>query len=405
MIKNKYDNGIWGLIVFLIILTFIAAFAPGIARADEDKEGREPGKLEEKLPSLTWKLSGYAKSLWVSQREKENNDEWTVNVNRLRLNNFIKYRNNLSLRVIYDLEAYTGNMVSTPYWDYLANEQEGSYWNLSTGSRTGKAAWINHSIYRAFLYWDAKFAQFTVGKQRVSWGAMRFWRPTDMFNAEDPLQIEAGERLGLDGVDVFMPVGAADLEYVWSPSRHPDEYISAGKFHFTAGEYDYTVVGGRVRKNDVMGFTFNGYIGDGGFRGEALRVKPWDKDEYWLWTVGGDYSFPDTTTITLEYMNNGGATGWTIPLYAVRRDEGLILTKERQFLALGISRDITPLIKFNLFSAYDIEGKSTAVAPKITWNPQKNWEVNLGMQFYGGKYSGEYGSYPDAYFSELKLYF
>ncbi len=62
-------------------------------------------------------------------------------------------------------------------------------------------------------------------------------------------------------------------------------------------------------------------------------------------------------------------------------------------------------MKFSLFSAYDIDGKSTALSPKITWNPVKNWEVNLGAQFFGGKAKGEYGSYPDVYYSELKFYF
>ena len=381
------------LIVFLLISFLFFISQPAFSQE------KEPAKKSDFKSTV----EGYVKTLWMFSKEKNSGKGWTLNTNRLRLNWLGKYKKNLAVRIIYDLEAFTGNTVSTPLWDYNANYKRDVYWDLSTGSKTGDATYIRHNIYRAYLFYDAGFGQFTLGKQRISWGAMRFWRPTDMFNPEDPLQVESGERLGIDGIDALIPVGETDFELVYSPSKEKGRYISAGKFHFTQGDYDFTLVGGRVRKHDVLGGTFNGYIGDGGFRGEVLHVNPEERDPYYLWTVGGDYSFANTLTLTLEYMNNGGATG--NPITPFIRERAIIQTKNRQFVGLGANFNINPLIKFQSFTSYDIDGESFAFAPRIVWDYKKNIEISLGTQIYDGKKGGEYSETPNTVFSEVKVYF
>ncbi len=379
----------------ILILLFFLTLSTTVSLAQEAEK--------EKKSDFKSSLEGYIKTLWVFQWEKHTKKGWTLNTNRLRLNFLEKYKKNLAVRIIYDLEAFTGNTVSTPEWDYLASNKQDIYWDLSTGSKTGNSVYIRHNIYRAYLFYDAGFAQFNVGKQRISWGAMRFWRPTDMFNQEDPLQIESGERLGVDGIDVLIPIKSTDIEYVYSPSKDPERYISTGKFHFTLGDYDFTMVGGRVRNNGVAGFTYNGYIGDGGFRGECLRVEPEKRDPYYLWTVGGDYSFPNTLTLTLEYMNNGGATG--NPITPFIQERGIIQTMNRQFIGFGADTNINPLIKFQSFASYDIDGKSWAFSPRIVWDYKKNTTITLGGQVYSGGKGGEYSNTPGSVFTEVKLNF
>lgn len=149
------------LILPLIFLFFFLIFlSPRLCFAEE--------AVEAKKSDFQSSLEGYIKTLWILQWDRNTKEGWTLNTNRLRLNFLEKYKKNLSLRIIYDLEAYTGNTVSTPEWDYLAANKQDIYWDLSMGSKTGNAAYIRHNIYRAYLYYDAGFAQFTAGKQRIS---------------------------------------------------------------------------------------------------------------------------------------------------------------------------------------------------------------------------------------------
>lgn len=379
-----------GLLLFFIFSFFISCF--------NNSHAKEIYKTE----NFKLKLKGYLKTLWVFINEKTTDTGYTENVNMLRLQTDASYKENLKLRLIYDIEGITGNIVSTPMWNQLKNDQIYTYWSLTSGKKLNSSTYIRHSLYRAYLYYDAGFAQFTLGKQRVTWGVMRFWRPTDMFNPESPLQIESGERLGIDAIRMSVPVGASDIEGLYAQSRVPGHNIGAGKYHFTLGEYDFAVVGGRVRKNDVAGFTYDGYVGDGGFRGETVRIKPDFKDAYYLWSIGGDYSFKNLT-LTLEYLNNGGATG--LPIDPFEPNPGIIRTRRRQFVGFSAVYDVTPLVKFNGFISQDIDGGSTAFSPRINWDYAKNVGISLGGVFYNGKSGSEYEGYPATYYGEIKYYF
>jgi len=390
--KNKYSQptGKGIIIVLFTIFLFLSCFTHSHAREIYKSDNF---KLE---------LKGYLKTLWVFIYENITDTGYTENGNRLRLQTDASYRENLKVRLIYDVDVITGNIVSTPLWDQIKNDQVYSYWNLTSGKKLDSGTYLRHSLYRVYMYYDAGFAQFTLGKQRVAWGVMRFWRPTDMFNPESPLQIEPGERLGIDAVRMSVPLGGSDIEGLYAQSRIPGHNVWMGKYHFVLGEYDFTVVGGRVQKNDVAGFTFDGYVGDGGFRGEAVRIKPDFKDAYYLWSIGGDYSFKKLT-LTLEYMNNGGATG--TPIAPFEPSPGIIQTRRREFIGFGADYEVTPLIKFNGFLSYDIDGRSTAFTPRINWDYASNVGVSVGGVFYNGKTGSEYEGYPATYFGEIKYYF
>ncbi|MCD4786295.1 MAG: hypothetical protein K8T10_20925 [Candidatus Eremiobacteraeota bacterium] len=390
--KNKYiqSPGRGLLLFFFIFFLFISCF------------NNSHAKEIYKTKNFKVKLKGYLKTLWVFIDDNTTDTGYTQNVNRLRLQTDAFYKENLKLRLIYDMEGITGNIVSTPMWSQLKNDQVYSYWDLTSGKYLNSSTYIRHSLYRAYLYYDAKFAQFTLGKQRVAWGVMRFWRPTDMFNPETPLQIEPGERLGIDAIHMSMPLGAGNIEGLYSQSRLPGYNMGAGKYHFTLGEYDIGVIGGKIRENNVAGFTFDGYIGNGGFRGEAARIKPDFKDAYYLWSVGGDYSFKKLT-LTLEYLNNGGATG--SPIDPFEPNPGLIRTRRKQFVGLSAVYDVTPLIKFNGFVSRDIDGGSTAFSPRINWNYAENVEISIGGVFYNAKPGSEYEGYPTTYLGDIKYYF
>jgi len=399
--KIKKKSKVIRLTFFLLFFFFLFIFFSCPAQAQDDSSSETPEKKES--PFRT-KLGGYATTVWVFSGSKKNHPSVTLNTNRLRLSLQTFYKEKLSLSLDYDLEAYTGNLVSSPYWNYIKNDQAGNYWNLLSGVKAGNAVYLRQALSRAYLTYEADYARFVAGKQRIAWGVMRFWRPTDLFNAESPLQIQQGERIGLDAFRVTAPVTRkGELDVLYSPSRLRRQDMRAGKFMFTMGDYDLTLLGGKIRGSGISGFTYDGYVGNGGFRGEIVRINEPTKKPYYQWTVGGDYTFPNSLTLTLEYLNNGGATGQPINPYL--QNSGFLQTTERQLAGFGADYQINPLLRGSTFASYDIDGKSIAIAPRLIWNYKQNLELSAGVQFYKGKTNSEFGSYPSTLFTQVKFYF
>lgn len=347
-------------------------------------------------------LRGHVTTLWTWLDSFNSSN--TLNTNRLRLEAAAFCGKNLSLHLTNDFAAYTGNFVSTPAFDLIKNDQQLSYWNLSWGAYYYNSVFFQHSLYRAYLHYETDYVRMDAGKQRIAWGAMRYWRPTDFFNPVSPLQIETGERTGVDALRTQVPFSKkADLEMVYAPSRFPDSDTEAARFHCITGDYDLTFVGGRVRGSSVAGFTFDGYVGEGGFRGEVLRVSPLNRGPYYQWTLGADYTFPSSLTVSAEYLYNGGALN--VPVNPYFFGLGFLETRNSRLGGIGLSYKLSPLVDASIFTSYDFDGRGVATSPRIHWNFRQNVDVDVGYTFFGGGPEGEYTGFPNALFSQVKMYF
>ncbi len=389
---NKPLAGIFLLLP--MVLMVLMCLSPAVA---------DNGTPEKNSP-LRFNLKGQATSLWVFMSGDNPKQDYTLNQNRLRLEQDTFFQEKLHLKLIWDLEGFTGNYTDTTMWKHGWNPQQDSFWNLTGGKSPGKGLFLRHSLHRAYLTHDSSFARFYAGKQRIAWGVMRYWRPTDIFNSESPLQIEAGERTGIDALRITAPLSGADGEFVYAPSRNPGGQTTAGKFHFTVGDYDISFIGGTLQRNQLAGFTFDGYVGDGGFRGEMLRIRPYDGNPYYIWAIGGDYTFPGPLTVTGEYLSNGGAgTGSAVnPLLP---GSGILQTLGRSFLSLGVDYQFTPLITGSLFTSHDFDGSTTAISPRANWNYKKNVDLSAGAVIPLGSEGGEYSRSPRTVFFQMKRYF
>lgn len=363
----------------------------------------EPGFGEEES-SFAFEVKGHTLWLLTYLQERQTRRNFTLNTGRLRLDTDVRYQDRLNLKVVLDLEAFGGNLVSSPFWEGLEDPQVGSFWDLSNGDKTEDSVFLRYSLYRAYVTYESDAVRVDAGKQHIPWGVMRFWRPTDLFFPESPLQIESGERTGVDAVRVRVPLlGDNGLECVYAPSQDSELDALAGKLHFRIGEYDATLVGGRIRRNGVLGLAFDGYVGDGGLRGEIVRVDPEEAPAYHMWVLGGDYSFPNTLTLTLEYLNNTGAGGMGGEV--LRGFQGLLQTRQRELLGLGASYQFHPLLTGSLFSSYDLDGRSWALMPRLVWDIVQDLELSAGATLFGGKDGGEYKDVPRSFFFQVKLYF
>jgi len=400
------------LLGLLLCMFASRAVAPLPVTAAETSDDDAVAPADDETPSQPaerpWKfeLKGYGLSLWSHVGPVPGSPVvGTLGTNRLRLETDTRYRRRLNLKVIADLELYAGAVVRSPYWSLAPEPQDGSYWDLDGGEQRGNSTYTRQSLHRVYMTWEAPGLRLDVGKQRIAWGVMRFWRPTDFFNAESPLQIETGERTGIDALRCKVPLGGDDdIDAVFAPSHLDGAEQSAGRYHFVVGDYDLSVVAGDPGGTDVAGVTFDGYVGDGGLRGEVLRVDDGMRDPYWMFAIGGDYAFPRDLTLTLEYLNNGGAAplGLASPLAAY---EGPLRTANRQLVGLNAQLRSTPLLTWSLFVSYDMDGKSAAPFPRLTWDFRQDHELSAGLALFVGSEGGEYGTSPTTFFVQAKRFF
>ncbi len=168
---------------------------------------------------------------------------------------------------------------------------------------------------------------------------------------------------------------------------------------------------GEFRENGVAGFGFTGDLGGAGLRGEATYTDPDTGHDYWQAMLGWDYSFRNTLYVMFEYLYNEGnvkqpaAPGGFTPDSNRRVFSGEIETRNSNFLASGLSYDITPLVKVSSLLIYDIDDSSVFFAPALAWNILPNLDWTLGAQLFAGNDSSEYGDQPDVYYTSLEWFF
>ena len=353
---------------------------------------------------VKFELKGHALSLWSLLDDTPTSEDTHLGLNRLRLDSDLRYGANLHLKIITYLELFAGKSVRNPLFAATATPQDNVYWDFDGGEQHGSSLYTRQSLHRLYLTYETEGLRTDIGKQRIAWGVMRYWRPTDLFNPESPLQIQSGERLGVDALRVKVPYGEDnDVEAVFAPTRFDLPHSKAAKVHFLVDDYDLTLLGGQLGETNVLGFSFDGYVGDGGLRGEVLRVDETSRSPYWMFTLGGDYSFENNVNLTLEYFNNGGFA--PVAINPLTSYQGIIRTINRQFLGFGYAKQVTPLSNFSFFIAHDIEGHSYALSPRYTWDFEQDKELSGGLTYFGGSRYGEYGNSPRTFYIQMKLYF
>lgn len=395
----------------LALCLALAGVAVGQAVASEPAAAAGPALASEgpgtdAAPS-PWRFDtkGYGMALWSFLDEPLTGERESLGTHRLRLESDLRRGRRWNLKTVLDLEGYGGSLVRSSAFDRAAEPQDPSYWDLDSASRRSSDVVLRAALHRLYLTFETPEVRADVGKQRIAWGVMRFWRPTDLFDPESPLQIESGERLGIDALRVNAPLssGGGDLEGVTAPSHADGAGRSALKYHRTVGVTDLSLVGGNLGGTSVTGLSFDSYVRDAGLRGELVRVEPPSGRTYSMVALGGDYAFPDNLTLTLEYFHNGGAAGLgSSPLTAYR---GLLTTRRSNLVGLGVDKLISPLVRGNLFVSWDVDGGGWALQPRVGWDYRQDHELSVGLALFGGPVTGEYGLAPRTVFMQWKRYF
>ncbi len=314
--------------------------------------------------------------------------------------------------------SYTGGIVenTTNFVEQIRNNHEFAHldavlWNSK--STVGYA-----EVDRFWLDWNRGQWQLTLGRQRVAMGTCLVWNPTDLFNPLSILDFDYEEKPAFDGGRVQYYLGPlSKVEVDVQPGKTSRTATSAIAFTTNAWEYDFHILAAWRSRMGVLGGSWAGDIGGGGFRGEVLvsqkpkEISPWIYDfsqtdgAMVSSAISGDYTLPSSLYFHFEALYNSAGVTERAALSAYRAQLLGLLSPSLWSLFGEISFDLTPLIRGSVFALQNPNDGSRVLVPSVTWSMMTKADLTvIGLLFHGDPLS-EFGGYGQSGYLRLKWAF
>ena len=207
------------------------------------------------------------------------------------------------------------------------------------------------------LHYQRRFSNssLSIGRQPVDWGSGRFWQPLNVFGAFAPTDLDTDFKAGIDSLiyDWYPTTfSSLSLVYALAPQDEPRFGNSAALYYRQpAGERsELALLAGEVVDNRVVGASFESEWSGIGWRVEGIYYDQADgREDGLFWIAGLDYQFDNGTLLNLEWHQNDLGSSDETRLTEVADSflvqSGLQQQLGRQVLGLGLSDDLTPLLR------------------------------------------------------------
>jgi hypothetical protein len=314
-------------------------------------------------------------------------------------------------------------------------------WDWYEANKSSASLWLDRLNLKAAL---AK-VDIIAGRQPISFGKAYFWNPLDIFLPFDPRQFDRDYKAGVDALRMDVPFGSfTGINLIGVAGRELDysgKYLDHGNLNaswygsallarsFTTLQgWDLAVQGGKIYGGYQLGGGLVGEIGPVETRAEAAYFwaqaseplpSPLEGEvveDSFTAVVGFGHRFENTLTVEIEYLYNGAGDSHDLDASFVRFASGSILQMSRDLTGFLISYEFEPVITGQFTALYSWDDPSAQIQPILTWSPSNNTELLLGASINFGdrpktdssgqvKLRSEFGTFPDYYFMEFKLYF
>jgi len=288
-------------------------------------------------------------------------------------------------------------------------------------------------------------ADITVGRQAISFGKTYFWNPLDVFLPFDPNQFDRDYKGGVDALRLDLPLGnVAGVNLVGALGReitaertfadggdtwHSSWYGSAllARVFTNLHGWDLSAQGGKIYGGGQIGAGVVGEIGPLETRAEAAyfwaqHSAPLPAPLYGHLVAdnaqavaGVGHRFDSSLTLQVEHFYNGAGDPNNLPLALLRLETGAALDLGREISGVLVSYELLPILLAKVTTLYSWSDDSVEVQPTLSLSTSDNSEWLLGVNLNRGdrpvaavplpQLQSEFGSYPDFFFTEFKLYF
>jgi len=369
--------------------------------------GSEKSNSIPSLEKLGISFSGYYKNILFFSKLANTAENFYLDLNRLRLNYKQTLTNKLFLQLTYDQEGLIHDIEHSPEMDLIRqkNQNNLSFLDLDHTASDKDHIYQRRSLYRAFIKYENENVIFTLGKQNIDWGRLRFYSPLDLFNPPGPLDLENDERMGFDGLNLELTSNNfSGINFIFGPHTNSSQTSFGLKLYKKIQTYDFFLVSAKVKKDKVAGFGFDGYIKDAGFRGELTHTKR-GKEKFLRCSLGADYNLSAKLYLLVEYFYNGNANGdyaLFTNSYVEQRNR---LSLEKNLISLYLDYEITTLLKFSLTNINDPRGQSSYLNPEFRYNLLKNWDMAIGGQLFIKSKDSEFEKHYNLIYIKTKIFF
>lgn len=359
-----------------------------------------------------WTLTGYLMDLPAIQRFGETQSHLfgtermlAEQVTRLRLRPQVEIGESGFLLIEYEIAAlyHSASLFLSAQPEGAARQAVDLSWSPVKSAHFS----LNHFIDRAYYRHTFDAVEVTLGRQRIAWGTGRVWNPTDLFNPINPANFAKVEKDGVDGVTAKLPFGSfTDLSLVLNTPR--GRSLNGGfRFRTNVAEYDVSLLGGRFDDRIVAGADFAGSLFEAGLRGEGIySVHPDDAEPGFVkFILGADYQFTSEFYALVEYQFNGEGQIDPGKYELARLAGGGLLNLGTQYLALGGTYLVHPLVTLTAMATANLVDASRFVSMTITWSAAEDISLTAGGQLFDGGQGDEYWYYPQAAFLKAEWYF
>jgi hypothetical protein len=313
----------------------------------------------------------------------------------------------VTVNVHYDNQSSFGSFIETGDFRMSRRISERrQFLDLSQTLVDKEDAYYEHRLYRASILYESPWFDAEIGRQQIPWGVGHFFTPTDLFNPFDPTQIELDERDGVDALNFRSKRWQGYLfQFVYTPNGangrdlHPDRYLA--RLSKDVGGYEVGLLGGRIRRDHAAGFDFQGNVGDSAVRGEFLYREAQLEKDFMKFTVNADYNFPHNVYALLEYHYNGQGRRSSGAYQLDRFIEGDIQQLARNYLGLSLGYDITPLLRLENRTIFNMDDVSFFVRPELQYELRSNFLITVASQLFLGANVDEFGRPANLFLGEM----
>lgn len=283
---------------------------------------------------------------------------------------------------------------------------------------------VPQNLDRAFISFAAEEFDLTAGRQPISFGSARVINPTDVLSPFTYETLAKEEKTGIDAIRIRIPTGdfsELDIGIVLGEDAKQDEGAAYVRVKSYLNETDIGFMVMRYGDNMMMGIDVARAIGEASAWVEATYTKPakeiyyTDNSPYTRLSIGADMAFTPTMYGYIEYHRNGpGASepgDYLLNALNAAYIEGSVYLLGRNYLAPGLTVEISPLLSANAAALINIDDSSALLAPSLTYSVSDNATASIGAYVGTGDVPeaevprSEFGSYPDTWYLSFKYYF
>lgn len=262
----------------------------------------------------------------------------------------------------------------------------------------GQASAAQLQIDRLQLQGSSHGLDWSVGRQPIGFGRIVIFSPLDIIAPFAPEALDTDVRPGVDALRVvhyFGLGGQLGATTVFGRSPKYNSYL--GTFSTNVKQIDLLANSGSLRDRPMVGLGAAGSLGGLGLKAEAsfYRGRDLSRPEgdparhFTIAALEGWYRLENGLVLLGEYLYNGPGSddpaSYPLALQRAPYREGMTFLAGRQYLLLGPSYQLHPLVELQGLAIWNLQDDSFLARPLVNLSLGDNLSLQLFWAFAFGQ--------------------